>query len=289
MGTNTFNLLIARVQNNSFEQLLSTKEGVALGMGGIHQDTIVEEAQERGLACLKKFDHYCKKWEVESLIVIGTSSIRNAKNALDFLAKVDALLNVKTRIISGKQEAELIYQGIRISYSFTTPATIIDVGGGSTEFIFANKTGIQALKSFEIGIARIIQQIGFPKKLEKTDVEKIELFLEGTAGSFLRSIHCNTLIGASGSFESLYEIIYKLPFPKAIDPIEINFQTLLTTLSTLVYSSEADREANKYIIPIRRKMMHITAVKVLWVIKTMKINRVIISPCSIKEGALFYF
>jgi exopolyphosphatase/guanosine-5'-triphosphate,3'-diphosphate pyrophosphatase len=286
MGTNTFNLLIARVINGRIEQLLSTKEGVALGMGGITKNSITIEAEQRAMECLKKYKHYCQKWEVEHLHLVGTSSVRNATNANTFIEKVEKLMNEKVNVIDGKEEARYIYKGVAYSYDFSVPATIMDIGGGSTEFIFANQKGIDKIESFEIGVSRAFQLFGQPQQLDKSTVQNIEKYFEENAGEFLQRIHCSTLIGASGSFESLYEIIHKLPFPKSLDTIEVNIQQLQDVLNQMLFSSETEREKNTYILPIRRKMMHITAVKIAWVIRKLNTKRLFISPCSIKEGVL---
>ena len=289
MGTNTFNLLIARTDENSFEPLLSIKEGVALGMGGINKNIIAEDAWMRAFVCLDNFKRYCDKWEVENLVVVGTSSIRGATNATKFIKQVDEFLNTKTIIVDGRKEAELVYHGVCWSHQFTDSALIIDIGGGSTEFICADKSGIIKLESFEIGVSRVFQKFEFSNPMTQEQVEIVEDFFEQNAGDFIDSLDCKTLIGASGSFESLYELIYKLPFPKEIELIDLDLALLMKHLDKMIFSTVEEREENQYIIPIRRKMMHVTSVKIRWVINKMKANKVVISPCSIKEGALMYY
>ena len=83
LGTNTFNLLIADTQTR--QVLFQTKEGVALGMGGINEQRIGEAAMQRAFDTLCKFKAHCEQWKVQEIRAIGTSALRDAKNAPDFL------------------------------------------------------------------------------------------------------------------------------------------------------------------------------------------------------------
>ena len=157
LGTNTFNLLIADVGNGGFQLVHSEKEGVALGMGGINDNFITPDAVNRAIASLIHSLNVCKQYRVEKLIAIGTSAIRDASNAQAFIDEVQKQTGLQIQVVSGIQEAELIYQGVKWSYSFNESATIMDIGGGSTEFVFATKNGICDLVSLNIGVSRIYQ------------------------------------------------------------------------------------------------------------------------------------
>lgn len=288
LGTNTFNLLIADVFASNFELVHTEKDGVALGMGGINHNRIADEALIRGFNALYHFKTVCADYQVQEIHAFGTSALRDASNSSEFLHKVQSELGIEIQIISGELEAELIYKGVKWSYDFAEPAVIMDIGGGSTEFVFADENGITDLVSLNIGVSRIYQHFHFSDPLSKEDVSNIEAWLDERADGFFDGKQEHILIGASGSFETFYELIHNEPFPSKIDAVEISIDELNHSLTAIITSSQAERDQNHWIIPIRKRMAPIAAVKTRWVLNKLDIQRVFISPCSLKEGALAY-
>jgi exopolyphosphatase/guanosine-5'-triphosphate,3'-diphosphate pyrophosphatase len=286
LGTNTFNLLIADVVDHSFNVVHSEKEGVALGMGGINKNFLAPEAFERGIKAMTHFKKVCNEHDVSEIRGIGTSALRDASNSVDFIEQVKKHLDIDIEIISGDREAELIYRGVKWTHHFDDPAVIMDIGGGSTEFIFADENGINDLISLNIGVSRIYQHFTFTDPLSPTDISNIENWLEERAGGFFDKRQEHILIGASGSFETFYELIHNERFPSQLEAVELSFDFLVECLDEIIASTQEERDANDWIIPIRKRMAPIAAVKTRWVINKLDIKRVFISPCSLKEGAL---
>ena len=286
LGTNTFNLIIAEVSGNEIQHIFSTKEGVALGMGGINENRISEDATERAIACLSRFKAKCEEFQVEKITAIGTSAIRDAKNQLEFIQTVKAKTGIEIQVVSGEEEARLIYHGIRQTYMFHEPSMIMDIGGGSTEFILANSEGIIDLISLNIGVSRIFQLFSFEDPLSKNDISRIESFLEENSQSFFDQKNCSILVGASGSFETFYELAFQKPFPSKTLPFEIPIESFNREIEKIIQSTQVERDQNEFIIPIRKKMAPIAAVKTRWVMNKLGVERVFVSPMSLKEGAL---
>lgn len=286
LGTNTFNLLIADVGVDCFHLVHSEKEGVALGMGGINKNFITPDAISRAINALNHFLDVCKQYQVEKLTAIGTSAIRDASNAPNFIDEVEQKLGVQIQVVSGLQEAELIYQGVKWSYPFNESATIMDIGGGSTEFVFATKNGICELVSLNIGVSRIYQQFKCSDPFSATDVSNILEWLECQSNGFFDDKRAHILVGASGSFETFYELTHSSTFPSNQKAIEIPFESLCTSLNQVIYSTQQERNQNDWIIPIRKKMAPIAAIKTQWIVNKLNVKRVFVSPYSLKEGAL---
>jgi exopolyphosphatase/guanosine-5'-triphosphate,3'-diphosphate pyrophosphatase len=286
LGTNTFNLLIADVNSEGFSIVHSEKEGVALGMGGINENIISPDAFERGMKTLRHFKNVCTQNEVKIINAFGTSALRGAKNSSEFVQQINSELGITVSIISGEKEAELIYKGVKWSYDFESPGVIMDIGGGSTEFIFADKNGMKDLVSMNIGVSRIHQELTLNDPLTPTDIKTITDWLDKKSNGFFDGKSADLLIGASGSFETFYELIHHVPFPELIQSIEVPMEELNETILSIIASTQAERDVNDFIVPIRKKMAPIAAVKVKWVIEKLGITRTIISPCSLKEGAL---
>lgn len=285
LGTNTFNLLIGIIDSDGFRVIHSEKEGVALGMGGINKKIISPEAYNRGLNTLQRFKHVCDRFQVSDIRGIGTSALRDATNSAEFIKEVKKRIGFDIEIISGLREAELIYKGVKWTHDFKQAAVIMDIGGGSTEFVFADKNGITDLVSLNIGVSRIYQNFKLSDPLMEEDIVKIEDWLDTHAMGFFEGKEEHILIGASGSFETFYELIHNEPFPEKMKALEISVSHLYECLDTIIESSQAERDKNTWIIPIRKKMAPIAAVKTRWVLKKLQIKRVYISPCSLKEGA----
>ncbi len=287
LGTNTFNLLIVQVNEEEIQVLHNEKEGVALGMGGINNQLISPEALDRALNALKRFKRVCENHEVSLIKAIGTSAIRDAKNATDFLRIVKVDVGIDIEIVSGQREAELIYKGIAASHDFNDHSLIMDIGGGSTEFISANQLGIHDMISMNIGVSRIFQLFDLSDPLTITDVFHIEKWLDTHAGTFFKNRKEKVLIGASGSFETFYELIHNEQFPEKNKSIEISIDHLTEILEQIISSTQEERDRNEWIIPIRKKMAPIAAVKTRWVLNQIPATKIFISPYSLKEGVIF--
>ncbi len=285
LGTNTFNLLIADVHEFGFDIVFSEKDGVALGMGGINNNYLADEAYQRGISTLEKFAMICQAHKVEVIHGIGTSALRDAVNANDFLAEVKRKLGISIEIVTGLREAELIYGGVKWSYDFSEPAVIMDIGGGSTEFIFADNKGISDMISLNIGVSRIYQRFTVSDPLSESDVQAIENWLDEKAGVFFKNKQSDLMIGASGSFETFYEMIHNEKFPEKVKAVEIDEIELRKSLDWIMKSTQAERDSNDWIIPIRKKMAPLAAIKTRWIMDKLAVKRILISPCSLKEGA----
>jgi exopolyphosphatase/guanosine-5'-triphosphate,3'-diphosphate pyrophosphatase len=285
LGTNTFNLLIADTQTR--QVLFQTKVGVALGMGGINEKRISNEAMERALEALRLFKAHCAQWQVEDIQAIGTSALRDATNAQDLLCKVQDELQFSIEIITGQREAELIYKGVRLTYDFENPALIMDIGGGSTEFIAADHQGPFVAHSFDIGVSRLFQLFEFQDPMSLHDIEKVETYLAERCASFFKQQLPTVLIGSSGSFETFYELMEESIFDSKSHAIEVDSNRFAHMLEQIIASTQAERDQNPHIIAIRKKMAPLAAIKTRWVLRQAQISQILISPYSLKEGVLF--
>jgi len=286
IGTNTVNLLIVDRDGNQFKTIHSERTGVGLGHGGINNSIITKPAFKRGIDCLNQYSDICKAHHTDKIKAFGTSALRHASNASDFIKQVKKNTNIDIDILNGQAEAQLIYNGIKHAYSFPEKSVIMDIGGGSTEFILADKTGVIDKLSLEIGVSRINQHFNFCETFSQNDIYKITNYLDHKIGNQLDSFSTNQLIGSSGSFETFYELTHQINYPKG-EYKSIPVKYLKNTLNQVINSSLSDRIKNPFIIPIRREMLPIAAVKTLWVLDKLNCQQIIVSPNSLKEGAIF--
>lgn len=285
LGTNTFNLLIADTQTR--QVLFQTKEGVALGMGGINEKRLSPAAIQRAFEALQKFKDKCDALEVNAIRAIGTSAMRDATNANELIEKVATELKISIEVISGLQEAELIYKGVALSHIFDEPALIMDIGGGSTEFIVADLKGPILAHSFDIGVSRLFQLFDYQDPLSIQDIERVENYLNQHCAHFFKQQLPKVLIGASGSFETFYELMAQAVFDPQGAAVQVDASEFKFMLDQIIASTQAERNANPHIIEIRKRMAPLAAIKTRWVLKIAQIEHIYISPYSLKEGALF--
>lgn len=152
LGSNSFHLLVVKQQQNTLEVVLRQGEKIQLAAGLDANNSLSQEAQQRGLACLKNFAQHLTNIPNKNLGIVATSTLRKAVNAQEFLTQAEQILNHKIKVISGEEEAQLVYQGA-VLY---TPATekerlVLDIGGGSTEFILGKGKQPLQLYSLDMG------------------------------------------------------------------------------------------------------------------------------------------
>jgi len=286
IGTNTFNLLIAEHSPKELKIIHSSKRGVALGMGGITKGVLTEDAMFRAIEALIEFEIKIKEFEVSDVRLIATAAVREANNSEAFLELVKKGVGRDVFIIDGKQEAKFIFQGVSMCHKFQSESMIMDIGGGSTEFIRVNQNGIGELISLKIGVSRLYQTFSCSDPFTKSDVEKIESYIENESKGFFLNKTVECLIGSSGTFETFYELIHKKKYPFSSETMELEVQPFMESLNDLIFSTQDERNKNEFIIPIRKKMAPFAAVKTRWVLQQLNVKKVLISPFSLKEGAL---
>ncbi len=288
LGTNTFNLLIADVHETSFLEILSTKEAVLLGMGGINHAKITPAAIDRAMKAFDRFVGLCDEYSIdrEHITAIGTSALRDATNANELLDKVRNTHSIGIEIVSGVREAELIFAGVKWTDPFDESAIIMDIGGGSTEFISANKDGIRDVLSLDIGVSRVYQLFQGLDTYSESIQEKIRLYFDSQAKGRMDGFSSDRLIGASGSFETFYEMIFREKWVAFRGIVELPMDRLTEELRWVIESNQSQRDEHQWIAPIRKVMLPIAAIQLLWAIEHIHCSRVLLSPYSLKEGAL---
>ena len=284
LGTNTFNLLIGEVVCGQFCSVYSEKMPVLLGMGGINHGVITSEAMERAKDALRHFLFICTEMNVGKVLGIGTSALRAASNREELVRFAKEELGLHLKIVSGEKEAQFIYQGVKWLHDFEENAVIMDIGGGSTEFIHVKNQAHFSEVSLNVGVSRIYQHLGKPEEYTPEHFTEIEHFLNKNEGGFFEQIQVNDLIGASGSFETLYKLALRQDFPVDKKMVELPKELLEIAIENVLFSSLEERMNNVLISPIRKRMLPIAAFKVKWTMNKLSVNNVLISPYSLKEG-----
>lgn len=211
LGSNSFRLQVARVVDDQIYPLDSLKDTVRLG-AGLGEDKILDQDTcNRALASLGRFGERLRGLPKDAVRAVGTNTFRVAKNAQEFLQQAEAALGFPIEIIAGREEARLIYLGV----SHGLPAAndkrlVVDIGGGSTEFIIGTGLKPQQMESLYMGCVSYSQRYFPDGKISKSALRQADLAaraeLQAICGEFSSS-HWQQAIGSSGTAKALIEIL----------------------------------------------------------------------------------
>nr|WP_294945014.1 exopolyphosphatase [uncultured Mucilaginibacter sp.] len=294
LGTNTFHLIIAEAGADGFNVVYRQTEPVKIGEGGINKGIIQQAAFTRGIKTMQEFKKHIDKAQATTVRAIATSALRSAANGNDFIAEVQAKAGIRIEIINGEQEAAFIYEGIKASGVLTEEnALIIDIGGGSVEFIIGNDKEVLWKQSFEIGAARLMDRFHKTDPIPLISIKAMTAYLnQHLAPLFIAAMQYKpaTLIGSSGAFESFAEVI-ELDKGKSFDlkknkTYEFDTDDLLDLIERLVKSTHAKRASTKGIIPVRVDMIVTASLLTIYIMQKLGLVDVSMSTYSLKEGVL---
>jgi exopolyphosphatase/guanosine-5'-triphosphate,3'-diphosphate pyrophosphatase len=287
LGSNTFHILIVnRYKDGKYETLHKERAFVGLSENGI--ELLSEQAMDRGIAALVKFNEVLKQQEVDHFAVIGTSALRSASNSSVFCQRVKDQIGIDIEIINGDQEANYIYKGVsKLINSDDRSHIIMDVGGGSVEFILVENDQLLWSASCDIGVGVLFNHIALSDPCTKKEMDTISQFIDQkleTLKSIVAKKSINAIIGASGSFEAVQALNGKEGSFNSMTEIAL---TDYHFISQKVISSTFSERMNMINLPESRvKLIVVAMILINKAIEIIKPKRLLVSPFSLKEGVL---
>lgn len=295
LGTNTFNLLIVDVlAAGRYQTIFNTKIAVKIGEGAMTAGKLLPEPMKRAKNALAEYLKIIEQHSCEKTLAFATSGIRSTSNGAEFVAEVKSELGLQINVIDGLEEATLIYEGVNLAIPFgEEPMLIMDIGGGSTEFIIADATGVLWMKSYDLGISRILQMFKLNDPLEESDFKKLhKLFTENLQELIqnCRKFGVKTLIGSSGSFDSFIEMIWAekgiSKLASSVVSEEFDLSELTRLHDRLVVADYETRKCIPGLVEMRVDTIHIASYMVQWVLAVNVLERLLLSSYALKEGVL---
>jgi exopolyphosphatase/guanosine-5'-triphosphate,3'-diphosphate pyrophosphatase len=294
LGTNTFNILIAEQENGDINSLYNEKISVKLGRGGIGSNIIKPDAFNRGLTALNAHKQAIANYKAEKIIALGTSALRTAENSAEFLKSVKEQLGFDIDIITGDREAELIYKGVRQTLDDVSGnILILDIGGGSNEFILANNKEIIWKQSFNVGMARLLEQFSISDPILPEEIIILEKHFEKELQPLFKMVKKTPIdyfVGAEGTFEAFHNIINYIQNPdfhpqKSNKAKKLSHEDFHRLHECLIRSTSLQRMKMKGLEPYRVEMVVPATIFVDYVLKHINTKQLVVSPHSMKEGA----
>lgn len=292
LGTNTCNLLIAEYRDQSYQILYQGKEVVKLGKEGIEKNRLGEDGLQRAIQAIRKHQIRIREYGAFEVIALATSAIREAINKDWFLQEVREKTGIDLRIISGDQEADLIFKGVKLAFGeIEDHSLILDIGGGSNEFILTKAGKPFWKQSFPLGMARIIEQIPPSDPITPLEIQQINnWFAERLEPLWNRLEHTpvSMLIGCSGAFDSLADLIDQTdPGAKTRIRQEIGLEDFERIYQLLIHSTTTERILMKGLESIRIEMIVPSVIFIKLLIERLDIQKIYQTDYALREGILY--
>lgn len=289
IGTNTFHLIIGEQNGNDLEIIYKTNQPVKLGEDITKNNAIIPVAFERGIKCLKYFKETLDGYLVDVVKATATSGVRSAINGQDFVNAAKKEANIAIDVIDGDEEAALIYDGVKWSGAITGKSLIMDIGGGSTEFILCDEENLVWKKSYNIGAARLMQKFFHSDPISEADQQ---LIIDHIAEQLKAlKVICEeyqptTLIGSAGAFETFATMLMPTLDLKETSVADIPLQDYFNLSEKLISSTHEQRIAMKNLIPLRVDMIVMASILTNYVLKTLEIKQIKLCTYDLKMGVL---
>ena len=326
-GTNTFNLLVKEKVEGKWKTLFNTKLPVKLGAGGFSENVLMPNRMARGLDALYSYKNVIDSLDVKDVRVFATSAVREASNGNEFVAKVKKHLNFDMEVISGDREAELIFEGVvQTTEEIKEDYLIMDIGGGSTEFIFVRDQKPLWRKSYLLGVSRLHGMLNPASRINQDDVNRLRSHLNKELQdliSFLKENPVRVLVGSSGSFDTLFDMYqfgeakgaskvdeakgsskgpsvgpsakptllapFTEPTKRSTNLNEIPFSSYPSIHQWLMGSTLEERLKHPGIPQMRAEYMPLSTYLLKFVLEQSNFNKIYQSEYALKEGVLAHY
>lgn len=288
LGTNTFHLLIVEVDGKGkSNELFRERIFVKLAEDGIGK--IGKKAYSRGINALSHFQKVLHKHQVKNINAFGTAALRTAANGQQFINDAKTESGISIQLIPGTEEARLVHVGVIQAIELGhQKGLIMDIGGGSVEFIIADETKVYWAKSFPIGVAVLYNNFHQKEPISIKNIKVLYKHLKKILQPLfevLKTHKTTCLIGASGTFDVLEKILPNSQ--KTTLSATINIENFHSAYQKILKMNMEERRAEKNIPLTRADMIVVALILINFIIKEVKIKKILVSAYAMKEGILW--
>lgn len=291
IGTNSMRLLIAEYKDGKLVNRKKYVNTTRIGQGVDKQGYITDEAIERNIKALVEFSNRCKGENCKKIYCMGTSALRDSKNKDKFINLAKDKTGINVDIISGEKESNLGFMGVLEGLEKAKDILVIDIGGGSTEFIIGNKDGIRFSKSENVGALRMTEKFLHQDPINDNEFESMSNFIYEEVKSTLEYIKkhkVKNLVGIGGTITSLSAMNQELEVysMERIHNSKISLSEIELILQNLKKMTLNDKKSLKGLQPKRADII-IAGVEILHTImKNLEIKEITVSEYDNLEGLM---
>ncbi len=286
-GTNTFHLLVVDMQpDGSFSQVYRQRQFVRLGQEGLEHIGVAPF--QRGVECIAFFGKIMRELGVEKHRAFGTEALRRAANGSDFVGYVHSATGIEIQLISGDEEARLIHLGVKQAVPFLEEKTLImDIGGGSVEFIIASEQEVFWAQSFPVGVQVLFSRFHKTDPMSAAEVAAIQHHLSEVLAPLheaLRQHQTPQLTGASGSFEVVEDMLIR----QKEHPLYscVSTEDFYQIHEKIISASIEQRRQLPGLPPERVELVVVAFVLMDYIVQLAGIRQIVTSAYAMKEGML---
>lgn len=287
LGTNTFHLLIVEAEGQKFKVLYRERRFIKLAEEGIEK--IGTAPFQLAISTMEHYHAVLKQFQVEQIKAFGTAALRTASNGKMLMELIEVKTGIKVQLISGAREAALIHKGVAQAFAIGEENVLImDIGGGSVEFIIANQQEVIWAKSFPIGVAVLFHQFHKSDPISADEIDALKTYLKQMLMPLDTALATNEaiqyLIGASGTFDVLEN---NLPLQtKEQTHTKVAVDAIYAYNAEIIATTLAERLAITTIPTARAELLVVALILVEVVLEKITAQSVVISKYAMKEGML---
>jgi exopolyphosphatase/guanosine-5'-triphosphate,3'-diphosphate pyrophosphatase len=296
LGTNTFHLVISESAHGAYQEVARKRIYVRLGEGGLGSSNIIPEAWQRALDAMKEFRQIIDTHQVKEVYAVGTSALRSALNGPELIKTIEQQTNIRVEVISGKQEAALIYRGVKeaVKIAKNEIALIMDIGGGSVEFIICDSNRSLWEQSFEIGSQRLVDNFNQYGSILPEELTNMEQYLAKHLQPLFQAVDTyrpTRLIGSSGAFTTIGAILsakQEIALSKDVTSYDIPFDKFVQLYKDIRYTTPEDRLQIPGLSDQRVDMIVVSMALIYFVLNKTNLDHITASRYSLKVGLFFH-
>ncbi len=294
LGTNSFHAVIVDALPGTFRVVDRFKEMVRLGEEGLQGQRLSEEAMRRAIRALRRIRLLAEGWGATEFMACATSAIREAENGGELLQRIRGEVGLHVRVIDGLQEARLIYKGVQRAVSMPEPVLIMDVGGGSVEFIVGTSQQPLHLFSLKLGAARMTRRFVRHDPATREELQALRAFYREQLQPVFKAARAHgvrEVVGSSGAMENLASVCARMrgEVARAIYEQIFRAEDFRRVARRIMRLPREQRCRLRGIDPKRVDQIVAAAALIDLVLKDLDIERVRISPHALREGMVVDF
>ena len=293
VGTNSIHLLVGILGlNGKFHVILKERDLARLGERGLASNRLTGTAMRRAMAVLRRYARTLKRCQVDRIEAVATSAVREAANGPAFVRRVRAQLGLPLRIISGREEARLIYLGILQTIRFRRAVLIVTIGGGSAQVVHGHGARLDYAASLALGGARLAQQFIRHDPPRPEEVDALRRYVGRVWSPVTRTVRRRRwprVFGSSATIHQLMLAAYRRThdrLPRPTQPLSISRQALRRLMEWLSRSTAAKRRRLSGLDPQREDLALPTGMTLLAWMEGCGVSSLRYAPGSIREGLI---
>lgn len=287
LGSNSFHMVVARIEDGHIHILDNLKEMVRLGAGLDKEGKLSKDSKTRALACLERFGERVREFSGGSVAAVGTKTLRQAKDTRQFLQNASDVLGHSISIIGGKEEARLVYLGVSHSLVHEDGKRfVMDIGGGSTELIIGENFEPKHLRSLNMGCVSMSRKFFGDGKLHKKYWKKATIAAHlklRPVRRYFQKTDWTSATGASGTIKTVGKVVSGL----GLDSYAITLDSLYTIRDMMVEAEHLDNLKLPGLKSDRKPVFAGGLAILVATFEALKIKTMQVSDGALREGLLY--